>query len=1071
MLLSYKLIQALLRRILRLLLRGSRKILKEGIFNYTISTLIFIALLMPLDVSAQRNARGYKATARTMSPQQLFEEIFTALETNNLEKIIQLVYDNPHTLKQLQQQLILLSQQEDTGGVNREHYFSLAQAFEEFLSDDFGFALEYPLKQGIEAFYTSDYFTALKKWQTGLNQAQMLQDQRYIKRFLANLGVVYDILGQYEQALRYHKQVLIIEQELGGRREEGGALISIGNAYARLGQYQTSLEHFKQALTIMQEIGEQLGEATSLTGIGNVYDNLGQYGQALEFHQRALVIAHNIGDQRQEGIALTNIARVYQLLGQSPQALEYYRQAMTIHQETGNRQGEAACLGNISAMYYDIEQYEQALEFYKQALEIARDIGDQRLEGMNLANIGMAYRDLGQYENALEYFTQGLTIDREIGNRQGENATLTSMSLVYIELGQYEQAYNTLMNSLAISLEIGNLDSLWRTQGALGKVEVQLKRYSEAIKDYEQSLDTIETLRAGLTEKEYKISFMRKKLFLYDELIDLLHTLHKKYPDQGYDQKALEIFERKQGRVFLEEMGKSGARNFAGVPEAILQHERELELQLEHARTRLTNERSRPVIEQNTLFIKNLGERVHTLQAEQHSLQKQIQVNYPAYHALKYPQPITPIELQQKVLLPGELMAIYGLLWEKSYLWIVGKDVFEMYSLPIGEKVLSEKVEGFRAQITEPILKTIAARQPINRLRRIAKRSMAEIHQLSAELSNSLIPHEVRSIISKTTMLYVVPTGALYGLPFETLLNPPLPPSTSSGQALPGGESQTGTPAVHYLIEDHAIAYLSSASLLKILRDAQSRKREEAAYPLLAFANPIYRDIAAESEPPSEAAVRGMRTRAYLQLMGGSFVELPETEDEVKEIQAILQAPEKSQPLQLRENASRSRVFQFHKSGMLDDYHYVVFASHGILPGEINHINQPGLVLSLPDPVTQQEDYLTMADVFGLRFNAELITLSACNTGRGETVRGEGVVGLTRAFMYAGTPAISITLWSVESQSAKTLSTGLYRHLKDGKPRAEALREIKLKMLHGEEGSLYQHPFFWSPVVMFGDGR
>jgi CHAT domain-containing protein len=112
-----------------------------------------------------------------------------------------------------------------------------------------------------------------------------------------------------------------------------------------------------------------------------------------------------------------------------------------------------------------------------------------------------------------------------------------------------------------------------------------------------------------------------------------------------------------------------------------------------------------------------------------------------------------------------------------------------------------------------------------------------------------------------------------------------------------------------------------------------------------------------------------------------------------------------------------------------------------------------------------------MADVFGLRLNAELVSLSTCNTGRGSQVKGEGVIGLTRAFMYAGTPAVAVTLWSVESQSAKELNVGMYRYLSQGQGRAQALRTIKLAMLRGEKGEEYRDPFFWAPLVVFGDGR
>ena len=148
----------------------------------------------------------------------------------------------------------------------------------------------------------------------------------------------------------------------------------------------------------------------------------------------------------------------------------------------------------------------------------------------------------------------------------------------------------------------------------------------------------------------------------------------------------------------------------------------------------------------------------------------------------------------------------------------------------------------------------------------------------------------------------------------------------------------------------------------------------------------------------------------------------------------------------------------------------MVFSCHGVVPDETNRVSQPALVLSQPDPAGGA-GFLTMGDTFGLRFNAEMVTLSACNTGRGTEVRGEGVMGLTRAFMYAGAPAISVTLWSVESISAKTLSTGLYKNLMTGRGRAEALREIKVRMIHGEEDEYYRYPFFWAPLVLFGDGR
>jgi CHAT domain-containing protein len=206
-----------------------------------------------------------------------------------------------------------------------------------------------------------------------------------------------------------------------------------------------------------------------------------------------------------------------------------------------------------------------------------------------------------------------------------------------------------------------------------------------------------------------------------------------------------------------------------------------------------------------------------------------------------------------------------------------------------------------------------------------------------------------------------------------------------------------------------------------------------------------------------------LRRQAYRDFCGGDFPELPETADEARTIADILNAPNESDPLQLRDKASRANVFAFNHSDRLDEYEYLVFAMHGVLPGEVDQIAQPALVLS--------DDFLTMADVFGLQLNANLVALSACNTGMGTQVKGEGVMGLTRAFMYAGTPAVAVTLWSVESLSARDLDIGFFRQLNAGLPPAQALQAIKVQMLHGEVGDRYQHPYYWAPFVVFGDGR
>jgi CHAT domain-containing protein len=656
---------------------------------------------------------------------------------------------------------------------------------------------------------------------------------------------------------------------------------------------------------------------------------------------------------------------------------------------------------------------------------------------------------LGQYPKAIDYYQQALVITREIGDKKGISMNLTNLGVVYDDLGQYPKAIDYYQQALVIQREIGVIS--WLTYRGLASAEAHLQLYDDAIKHYEQALDNIEELRSSLT-KEHKLSFMQRKLYVYDELIALLQSLHQKQPEKGYDRKAIETFERKQGRVFLEEMGQSGARRFVGLPKEISEGELSLEKQLAQTQQQLADEQAKPVaalageVVQNKALIKTLEQRQQQLQNELDALQEQIRTDYPDYYALKYPQPVHSDTLQKEVLQDEELMLVYAVMEDSTTLWVIGPKTFSMFKLPLGETALSKQVAQLR-QLMGADEKTRGAR-----LRRRKKREpqVDPLAKASNELYTRLIPKTVRPLLTAPYTVYVVPTGPLYALPFETLVT----------------HKPSASKKIHYLIEQVPIAYLSSASLLKILREAQQRRQNTAPYPFLAFANPVY-EAEQTSDISKTSEILALRSQSYRTIRGGEFAPLPETEDEAKEIAALFNAPKDSEPLQLREAASRPTVLQLNEQKRLDDYQYILFAMHGILPGEVDQVTQSALVLSHPDT----KGYLTMADVFGLQLNAKLVSLSACNTGGGKHQRGEGVMGLTRAFMYAGTPAIAVTYWSVESYSAKTLSVGFFKQFKDIKKPAAALRAIKLRMLHGKEGRKYKRPYYWAPFVIYGNAQ
>lgn len=406
--------------------------------------------------------------------------------------------------------------------------------------------------------------------------------------------------------------------------------------------------------------------------------------------------------------------------------------------------------------------------------------------------------------------------------------------------------------------------------------------------------------------------------------------------------------------------------------------------------------------------INDLVLREKTIEKQQQNLQTRLKNGYPDYYALKYPKPVDLKMLQKQVLQPNELMLVYGVMENRTVLWMIGKDTFQVFDLPLSEKTLTEKVKDIRLGVDWRLDTRTFERSDIEK-----PLSDKKLSEITYELYNQLFPYPVRPLVEKADTVYIVPTSVLYALPFEMLVTKPVKRETDT---------------IHYLIEKAPISYLSSASLLKILRDAKKRRVKTARYPLLAFANPNYES--------------------------SGFSPLPNTASEAKEIAKFF----KLSTLQLGEQASVEKVFEFNKKERLDDYKYLLFATHGVIPGESNVINQPALVLSHPN-LKKEEGLLTMANVFDLQLNAKLVSLSACNTGRGEQERGEGVMGLTRAFMYAGTPTVAVTLWEVNTYSTEQLNVDFFEQLSKGKKPAKALQTVKLKMLSGDNEK-YRHPYY-----------
>jgi tetratricopeptide (TPR) repeat protein len=236
------------------------------------------------------------------------------------------------------------------------------------------------------------------------------EERKSYGRICNDLGVVYQSLGQYQEALNFYRQSLEIQREIGNCNGEANSLGNLGNLYNSLGQYQEARNFYQQSLEIQCEIGDRNGEANSLGNLGDIHDSLGKYQEALNLYHQSLAIQRKIGNIQGEATSLNGLGNVYYSLGQYQEAFKYHQQSLEIQCEIGDRNGEANSLCNLGNVYHSLGQYQKALNFDQQSLGIQREIGNRNGEVSSLFNLGLALLHLNQNDNALTHFQQALNI-------------------------------------------------------------------------------------------------------------------------------------------------------------------------------------------------------------------------------------------------------------------------------------------------------------------------------------------------------------------------------------------------------------------------------------------------------------------------------------------------------------------------------------------------------------------------------------------------------------------------------------------------------------------------------------
>jgi CHAT domain-containing protein/tetratricopeptide (TPR) repeat protein len=886
---------------------------------------------------------------------------------------------------------------------------------------------------------------ALEKLNEALPIFQLVGNRREEAQTLNNLGEVYRSLGETRKALEKLNEALPLRRAVGDRSGEAQTLNNLGEVYRSLGETRKALEKLNEALPLRRTVGDRKGEAITLSNIGLAYSSLGEKRKALEKYNEALLILREVGDRNGEATTLNNIGTVYRSLGEMQKALEKYNEALPIGRTVGDRGGEATTLNNIGTVYRSLGEMQKALEKYNEALPIWRAVGDPSGEATALNNIGSIYRSLGEMQKALEKLNEALPLNRMIGDRRGEAVTLSNIGGVYQSLGETQKALEKFDEALPLSRNIGDRNGEATTLLGIARVEQTRGNLTQARQLIEQAVGMIESLRSDIGgNQRLRASYFATRQEFFETYIDVLMQMRKQNPAAGFDALALAVSERARARSLLELLTEARADIRQGVDSSLLERERSLQQQLNAraaAQVSLLNRKHTP--EQADAIAKEIA----AITAEYEEVQAQIRARSPRYAALTQPQPLGLTEIQQQALDEDTLLLEYSLGEKRSYLWLVSQRSIDSYELPPRDELEA------------------AARRVYELLTARPKRGAPPDPQLIAQartLSRMLLGPVAPRLGGKR--LVVVAPGALSYLPFA---------------ALPAPEDEK-RPAGGYepLIVKHEVMSVPSASVLSVIR-RETAGRQRAAKSVAVLADPVFEEsdprMAAAKDgdssgktPATRAAdaelseyTRAIRTMNFPDARAG-FTRLPFSRYEAEGV--IARTPKGTGLKATDFDASRDLA----KSRELSQYRILHFATHGLLNSERPELS--GLVFSLVDQERKQQDgFLRLHEIYNLELNADLIVLSACETGLGKEIKGEGLIGLTRGFMYAGAPRVVASLWNVDDLATAELMKLFYqRMLKDRLPAGAALRAAQLE-LSGQKR--WASPYFWAGFVLHGEWK
>ncbi|PYS71338.1 MAG: hypothetical protein DMF69_10710, partial [Acidobacteria bacterium] len=897
---------------------------------------------------------------------------------------------------------------------------------------------------------------ALAKYQEALLLTDRAGDLQLKAIVLNRIGRNFFSSGQYQKALDHHQQALQLARTASDHQTEATALTYIGDSYRLTTENEKAADTLIKAVQGWQSLQDRRGEWRALNILGRVYFQMGDQYRSISCFDQALQLSRTLSDKSQETETLGGMGLSYYTVGENEKAAEIWKQELALIRSGNLTSRESSVLGMLGAAHNALGNKEEALDYLGQAIKLARDRGDRADEASGLQTMGRVYRTLGEPKKSIEYLDQSLVVLKEVNNPPTNVARAHyNLGKAYIDLGEYEKAINYLNEALLVWQSRHDPINIASTIRELARAERGRGNLETALVQSESALNLIEWLRSSSGGSEARATYLSSVQDYFELKIDVLTRLHKLYPSKDYAAEALHTSERARARSLLEALAEAGVDIRRGVDPELLKRQQKIAEELSakaSEQARLAGVKTTPA------SVDQVNTEIKELSAQHERVEAEIRAGSPLYAQLKQPHPLSLAEIRQQVVDDQTLLLEYHLGLERSYLWAVTSKSIESYELPKRE-VIEAAARG--------VYETLTARNRRVKFETVQERrdriAKADVNYPDAARALSRIVLEPVAAQLPNKRLLIVSDGALQYIPFAALPKP-------------------GSSSFEPLTVTNEVVSLPSASTLAVLR-SEVAQRHSVSKTIAVIADPVFdendqrvKDSVARSGrfvPEKVVATRRASfSKSEIQRSAGesgwdgeavSMVRLPFTRREANAVAALVPAASRKLDLDFAANLSNAT------GSDLSQYRIVHFATHGFLNSR--HPELSGLVLSLVDENGHERNgFLRAHEIYDLKFAAELVVLSGCRTGLGKEIRGEGLIGITRAFMHAGSERVMVSLWDVHDEATAELMTRFYTRLLGPQKvsPAAALRAAQVSMARDKRWS---SPYYWAGFTLQGEPR